>query len=39
MAVRARGMPVRLAGMTAKITRINPEQLHETPGYHHITVV
>lgn len=30
---------VRLAGMTAKITRINPEQLHETPGYHHITVV
>lgn len=29
----------RLAGMTEKITRINPEQLHETPGYHHITVV
>ncbi|MFF3249404.1 RidA family protein [Streptomyces sp. NPDC002870] len=25
--------------MTAKIIRINPEQLHETPGYHHITVV
>lgn len=25
--------------MTSKITRINPEQLHETPGYHHITVV
>ncbi|MFD8579839.1 RidA family protein [Streptomyces virginiae] len=25
--------------MTAKITRINPEQLHGTPGYHHITVV
>lgn len=25
--------------MAAKITRINPEQLHETPGYHHITVV
>ncbi|MFD5028877.1 RidA family protein [Streptomyces sp. NPDC058220] len=25
--------------MTAKITRLNPEQLHETPGYHHITVV
>lgn len=21
------------------ITRINPESLHETPGYHHITVV
>lgn len=29
----------RLADMTEKITRINPEQLHETPGYHHITVV
>jgi enamine deaminase RidA (YjgF/YER057c/UK114 family) len=25
--------------MTVKITRINPEHLHETPGYHHITVV
>jgi len=25
--------------MTAKITRINPERLHDTPGYHHITVV
>ncbi|WP_344585082.1 RidA family protein [Streptomyces lunalinharesii] len=25
--------------MTVNITRINPEQLHETPGYHHITVV
>lgn len=25
--------------MTAKITRFNPDQLHETPGYHHITVV
>jgi len=25
--------------MTTKITRINPDQLHETPGYHHITVV
>jgi enamine deaminase RidA (YjgF/YER057c/UK114 family) len=22
-----------------KISRINPDQLHETPGYHHITVV
>lgn len=32
-------MPVRLEDMTEKITRINPEQLHETPGYHHITVV
>lgn len=25
--------------MTAEITRINPDQLHTTPGYHHITVV
>ncbi len=25
--------------MTTTITRINPEQLHATPGYHHITVV
>lgn len=25
--------------MAAKITRMNPENLHETPGYHHITVV
>ncbi|MBT2453052.1 RidA family protein [Streptomyces sp. ISL-43] len=25
--------------MTEKITRINPEQLHQTPGYHHVTVV
>ncbi len=25
--------------MTAEITRINPDQLHPTPGYHHITVV
>ncbi|MER6782245.1 MULTISPECIES: Rid family hydrolase [unclassified Streptomyces] len=25
--------------MTARISRINPDQLHETPGYHHITVV
>lgn len=25
--------------MTHEITRINPEQLHPTPGYHHITVV
>ncbi|WP_030457178.1 RidA family protein [Herbidospora cretacea] len=22
-----------------KIRRINPDQLHETPGYHHVTVV
>lgn len=37
--VRAGSGAVRLAYMSEKITRINPEQLHETPGYHHITVV
>lgn len=25
--------------MTVKISRMNPDQLHEPPGYHHITVV
>lgn len=25
--------------MSARIARINPEGLHDTPGYHHITVV
>ncbi|MGW3687966.1 RidA family protein [Streptomyces sp. NPDC005125] len=25
--------------MTTEITRINPDQLHPSPGYHHITVV
>jgi enamine deaminase RidA (YjgF/YER057c/UK114 family) len=25
--------------MTANITRINPDQLHKPPGYHHVTVV
>ncbi|MGW1408346.1 RidA family protein [Streptomyces sp. NPDC002403] len=25
--------------MTARITRISPDQLHQTPGYHHVTVV
>ncbi|GAA1971836.1 RidA family protein [Kitasatospora viridis] len=25
--------------MTSHITRLNPPQLHPTPGYHHITVV
>ncbi|WP_331768291.1 RidA family protein [Embleya sp. NBC_00896] len=25
--------------MTTEITRINPDRLHPTPGYHHITVV
>ncbi|GHE98239.1 hypothetical protein GCM10018772_23320 [Streptomyces fumanus] len=37
--MRAGTTLVRLADMTEKITRINPEHLHETPGYHHITVV
>jgi enamine deaminase RidA (YjgF/YER057c/UK114 family) len=25
--------------MTSEITRINPAELHPTPGYHHVTVV
>ncbi|MEU1277264.1 RidA family protein [Streptomyces sp. NPDC005805] len=25
--------------MTSSIRRINPDTLHETPGYHHITIV
>jgi enamine deaminase RidA (YjgF/YER057c/UK114 family) len=25
--------------MSSKITRINPIQLHNTPGYHHVTIV
>ncbi|MFJ7208272.1 RidA family protein [Streptomyces sp. NPDC098789] len=25
--------------MASEITRINPDELHPTPGYHHITVV
>jgi len=25
--------------MTTEISRINPDELHPTPGYHHITVV
>lgn len=37
--VRTGATPVRLGAMTEKITRINPEPLHETPGYHHVTVV
>jgi enamine deaminase RidA (YjgF/YER057c/UK114 family) len=28
-----------MRGMNERITRINPEQLHPTPGYHHVTVV
>lgn len=30
---------VRLIRMTEEISRINPDQLHPPPGYHHITVV
>ena len=26
-------------GMNARITLINPERLHKTPGYHHVTIV
>jgi enamine deaminase RidA (YjgF/YER057c/UK114 family) len=29
----------RLGGMVSRVTRINPDQLHTPPGYHHITVV
>jgi enamine deaminase RidA (YjgF/YER057c/UK114 family) len=25
--------------MNARMTRINPEPLHRTPGYHHVTIV
>ena len=25
--------------MAERITRLNPETLHETPGYHHVTIV
>lgn len=25
--------------MTGRITRINPEALHQTPGYHHVTII
>jgi enamine deaminase RidA (YjgF/YER057c/UK114 family) len=25
--------------MSQRITRLNPERLHDTPGYHHVTVV
>jgi len=28
-----------LSGMNARITRLNPGPLHETPGYHHVTIV
>jgi enamine deaminase RidA (YjgF/YER057c/UK114 family) len=28
-----------MGGMNARITRINPEPLHKTPGYHHVTIV
>jgi enamine deaminase RidA (YjgF/YER057c/UK114 family) len=28
-----------VCGMTAKIIRVNPAELHTPPGYHHVTVV
>ena len=31
--------PGMLVPMPSKITRVNPDQLHTPPGYHHITVV
>src|SRR5256886_10064158 len=37
---RAAARPGRhTPAMGAEITRVNPEQLHDTPGYHHVTVV
>jgi hypothetical protein len=33
------GCRTMLGRMTAKITRMNPAQLHASPGYHHVTVV
>ena len=27
-----------MGAMNARITRINPESLHPTPGYHHVTI-
>jgi enamine deaminase RidA (YjgF/YER057c/UK114 family) len=32
-------MATRISRTHPGITRINPDRLHETPGYHHITVV
>lgn len=32
-------LPGMLVRMISKITRINPDQLHTPPGYHHVTVV
>jgi enamine deaminase RidA (YjgF/YER057c/UK114 family) len=28
-----------MRGVNARITRLNPEALHGTPGYHHVTIV
>jgi enamine deaminase RidA (YjgF/YER057c/UK114 family) len=28
-----------MRGMNERITRLNPEALHGTPGYHHVTIV
>ena len=28
-----------MLAMNARITRVNPAELHPTPGYHHITIV
>ncbi|MFB6989965.1 RidA family protein [Streptomyces sp. NPDC056178] len=37
--MRLTARAARIARVTERITRINPDQLHPTPGYHHITVV
>ncbi len=37
--VRVRPVGRILAGMTTRITRVDADGLHPTPGYHHVTVV
>jgi enamine deaminase RidA (YjgF/YER057c/UK114 family) len=37
--VRCADRTATLGRMGTEITRINPEELHPTPGYHHVTVV
>jgi enamine deaminase RidA (YjgF/YER057c/UK114 family) len=36
-----RSHPIRAAGTTRRVAfvRLNPDDLHSTPGYHHVTVV
>ena len=37
--MRPPGPAPTLGGMTANIGRFNPGELHDTPGYHHVTIV